>query len=190
MLRVFVNCGYDLTERQLRQHFITFGVLSDLYLPKHPNGRNKGYAFVTFASEEALLRALVQGKHMVDRITVQVCGVSSDPTAARILRATTCLPRQAVLGQRVDLDRLLQSPVLTKYSPKPSLLAGQTCWPTSPGSLFCHTALYTRCARTLPRHRGQSARQTCKVTPHDVVAQLPAFASRFAAWYCRFCDCV
>lgn len=47
-------------------------MLSDLYLPKHANGRNKGYGFATFASSESLSLALQQPKHVVDGITVQV----------------------------------------------------------------------------------------------------------------------
>ena len=70
--RVFLNVGYVLSERQLRAHFTTFGTLSDLYLPKTSNGRNKGYGFATYASEKALLLALLQPKHIINGIKVQV----------------------------------------------------------------------------------------------------------------------
>lgn len=72
MQRIFLNVGYELSEKQLRSHFSTFGVLSDLYLPKHTNGRNKGYGFATFASEKSLSLALQQSKHMITGIHVQV----------------------------------------------------------------------------------------------------------------------
>lgn len=66
-------CRYELSEKQLRGYFVKFGVLSDLYLPKHANGRNKGYGFATFASPESLALALQHPKHIVDGVTVQVC---------------------------------------------------------------------------------------------------------------------
>ena len=72
MHRVFLNVGYELSERQLRAHFATYGVLSDMYLPKHTNGRNKGYGFATFASEHSLSLVLQQPKHVINGITVQV----------------------------------------------------------------------------------------------------------------------
>ena len=72
MQRIFLNVGYELAEKQLRAYFATFGVLSDLYLPKHANGRNKGYGFATFASENSLSLALLQSKHVINGINVQV----------------------------------------------------------------------------------------------------------------------
>ena len=87
MQRVFLNVGYELTEKQLRAHFSTFGVVSDLYLPKHSNGRNKGYGFATFASEKSLSLTLQQPKHVIDGVVVQVSYTvapqfSSKPSAA------------------------------------------------------------------------------------------------------------
>lgn len=71
MQRIFLNVGYELSEKQLRAHFSNFGVLSDLYLPKHTNGRNKGYGFATFATEQSLTLALQQPKHIINGVTVQ-----------------------------------------------------------------------------------------------------------------------
>ena len=68
----FSACRYELSEKQLRGYFVKFGVLSDLYLPKHANGRNKGYGFATYASSESLALALQHPKHVVNGITVQV----------------------------------------------------------------------------------------------------------------------
>ena len=72
MNRAFVNVGYELTESQLHLHFVQFGAVSDTYLPKHSSGRNKGFAFVTFDSAEALERALLAPAHSVDGVVVQV----------------------------------------------------------------------------------------------------------------------
>ena len=65
-------CRYELSEKQLRAYFVKFGVLSDLYLPKHANGRNKGYGFATFASADSLSLALQQPKHILNGVVVQV----------------------------------------------------------------------------------------------------------------------
>lgn len=72
MNRLFLNVGYELTEGQLRTYFSKFGVVSDMYLPKHTSGRNKGFGFATFATEDALLLALQTPQHVVDGIPVQV----------------------------------------------------------------------------------------------------------------------
>lgn len=36
-----VNVGYELGEEQLRQHFLQFGTVLDVYLPRYAHGRNK-----------------------------------------------------------------------------------------------------------------------------------------------------
>ena len=72
MNRLFLNVGYDLSEAQLRRWFSRYGVVSDMYLPKHTSGRNKGFGFATFATEEALLLALQTQQHVVDGVLVQV----------------------------------------------------------------------------------------------------------------------
>ena len=36
-----VNVGYELEEAQLRDHFMQFGTVLDVYLPRYAHGRNK-----------------------------------------------------------------------------------------------------------------------------------------------------
>lgn len=72
MHRLFVDVGYELSEHQLRQHFTKYGAVSDVYLPKHSMGRNKGYAFVTFSSEHALSSALLDSQPVVNGIKLKV----------------------------------------------------------------------------------------------------------------------
>lgn len=36
-----VNVGYELKEAQLRDHFVQFGTVLDVYLPRYAHGRNK-----------------------------------------------------------------------------------------------------------------------------------------------------
>jgi len=72
MYRAFLNVGYVLSENQLRLHFGQFGLVSDIYLPKHTSGRNKGFGFVTFDSAQALDRALLTPAHVISGVTVQV----------------------------------------------------------------------------------------------------------------------
>ncbi|KAA6423901.1 MAG: hypothetical protein FRX49_05860, partial [Trebouxia sp. A1-2] len=81
MQRIFLNVGYELSEKQLRAHFSTFGVLSDLYLPKHTNGRNKGYGFATFATEQSLTLALQQrdSKPVLHPVTAHVQSFGRGP---------------------------------------------------------------------------------------------------------------
>lgn len=36
-----MNVGYELEEAQLRDHFMQFGTVLDVYLPRYAHGRNK-----------------------------------------------------------------------------------------------------------------------------------------------------
>ena len=119
MQRIFLNVGYELSEKQLRGHFITFGVLSDLYLPKHTNGRNKGYGFATFATEQSLTLALQQPKHIINGVTVQVSYSCRDLTAA-------CL----VAVRLVEFAQLCWA--IYCFLKVLCLPAGEACWATSP----------------------------------------------------------
>lgn len=104
MQRIFLNVGYELSEKQLRVHFSTFGVLSDLYLPKHTNGRNKGYGFATFASETSLSSALQQSKHMVNGIVVQIKRAGARPADVPTVTPKTvppCFPEPFGRGPRI-----------------------------------------------------------------------------------------
>ena len=69
---VTLSVGYELSERQLRVYFAKFGAVADLYLPKHVNGRNKGYGFLTYATKSPFLHVVQERKHVVDGKIVQV----------------------------------------------------------------------------------------------------------------------
>ncbi len=72
MHRLFLNVGYELSEQQLHTYFAKFGAITDLYLPKHVNGRNKGYGFLTYATKSAHLSVAQQPRHIVHGRVVQV----------------------------------------------------------------------------------------------------------------------
>ena len=69
---MFLNVGFDLTEKQVRVFFDSFGQVTDVYLPKQANGRNKGFGFATFRDAEALQAALKVSAHTIGDFTVQV----------------------------------------------------------------------------------------------------------------------
>ena len=59
--RLYCNLGYNLSEDAVRSYFqqlCTHGQILDVYIPRHNSGRNKGYGFTTFESEEDLNYAL------------------------------------------------------------------------------------------------------------------------------------
>ena len=91
MHRLFVDVGYELSEPQLR-----YGPVSDVYLPKHSTSRNKGYAFVTFTSEQALSQALLDTQPTLSGIKVKVMSAIS-------------LYGLCKLAQRLHLEALFQS---------------------------------------------------------------------------------
>ena len=83
MHRAFLNVGYLLSETQLQTHFAKFGSVTDVYLPKHTSGRNKGFGFVTFDSPEALERVLLTPVHVINGVIVQVpCKLQKLPRLA------------------------------------------------------------------------------------------------------------
>ena len=98
MHRLFVDVGYELSEHQLRQHFTKYGPVSDVYLPKHSMGRNKGYAFVTFSSEQALSKALLDPQPVVQGVKLKVSTVKASMTS---LSFRTTLDVSRVYASRV-----------------------------------------------------------------------------------------
>ena len=67
-----MNVGYDLTEQQLRDFFNQYGTVTDVYLPKHKSGRNKGFGFTTFDSEEGLRSALSAQEYIIGGDVVKI----------------------------------------------------------------------------------------------------------------------
>ena len=70
--RIYMNIGYDLTEQQLKDFFNQYGSVTDVYLPKHKSGRNKGFGFTTFDSEEGLRSALSAQEYMIGGDMVKI----------------------------------------------------------------------------------------------------------------------
>ena len=63
------NFPYSIDEDQLREMFSTFGQIEDIALIKdRETGRSKGFAFITFASQQAAETALsLNGKDVDGR---------------------------------------------------------------------------------------------------------------------------
>ena len=70
--RIYMNVGYDLTEQQLRDFFNQYGNVTDVYLPKHKSGRNKGFGFTTFDTEEGLRSALSAQQYNIGGDVVKI----------------------------------------------------------------------------------------------------------------------
>lgn len=83
---MFLNVGYDLTEKQVRLFFDEFGPVTDVYLPRQANGRNKGFGFATFSDAEALQAALKVSAHVIEGFTVQVRHIWSASAVTAILQ--------------------------------------------------------------------------------------------------------
>ena len=63
------NFPYSVDESQLREMFSSFGEIQDIGLIKdRETGRSKGFAFITFATQQAAEKALtLNGKEMEGR---------------------------------------------------------------------------------------------------------------------------
>jgi len=67
------NLSFETTEDGLRQAFSEFGGIDDLALIKdRETGRSKGFAFITFDSQEAAERALEMNEQQLDGRAVKV----------------------------------------------------------------------------------------------------------------------
>ncbi|BBM99662.1 hypothetical protein MPTK1_1g22850 [Marchantia polymorpha subsp. ruderalis] len=67
--RVFVKSGVtaETTEELLKRHFATFGTVTDVYIPRSmPGPTPKGFAYVSFESEDAVQRAVKEAVHEID----------------------------------------------------------------------------------------------------------------------------
>lgn len=67
-----MNVGYDLSEQQLRDFFNQYGSVTDVYLPKHKSGRNKGFGFTTFDSDDGLRSALTAQEYIIGGDLVKI----------------------------------------------------------------------------------------------------------------------
>ncbi len=74
-----MNAGYDLSEQQLRDFFNQYGNVTDVYLPKHKSGRNKGFGFTTFDSEEGLRSALSAQEYLIGGDMVKITRAGPRP---------------------------------------------------------------------------------------------------------------
>ena len=70
--RIYMNVGYDLSEQQLRDFFNQYGNVTDVYLPKHKSGRNKGFGFTTFDSDDGLRSALSAQEYIIGGGVVKI----------------------------------------------------------------------------------------------------------------------
>ncbi len=70
--RIYMNVGYDLSEQQLRDFFNQYGNVTNVYLPKHKSGRNKGFGFTTFDSDEGLRSALSAQEYIIGGDLVKI----------------------------------------------------------------------------------------------------------------------
>ena len=92
MHRLFLNVGYELSEQQLHPYFAKFGAITDLYLPKHANGCNKGYGFLAYATKSAHLSVAQQPRHIIEGRVAQARKhlFAFVPSAPLCLRPPVC----------------------------------------------------------------------------------------------------
>ncbi|CAM6092645.1 unnamed protein product [Calypogeia fissa] len=67
--RVFVKSGVtaDTTEDLLQRHFSTFGTVTDVYIPRSMPGRTpKGFAYVSFETDDAVQQAVKEAVHEIE----------------------------------------------------------------------------------------------------------------------------
>ncbi|PRW55937.1 DAZ-associated 1 [Chlorella sorokiniana] len=66
--RIFVGkLSKDTTEADVKEHFMRFGYVLDVYLPRDKNNKreHRGFGFVTFETEAAIQRVVAHGPHHI-----------------------------------------------------------------------------------------------------------------------------
>ena len=67
------NLFYETTEDSLRQAFTQFGVIDDVVvITDRETGRSRGFAFITFDSQNAAESALSMNGQQLDRHVIKV----------------------------------------------------------------------------------------------------------------------
>ncbi|KAL4442951.1 hypothetical protein ABPG77_008442 [Micractinium sp. CCAP 211/92] len=66
--RIFVGkLNKDTSEQDVKEHFMRFGFVLDVYLPRDKNNKreHRGFGFVTFETEAAIQRVVAHGPHHI-----------------------------------------------------------------------------------------------------------------------------
>lgn len=66
--RIFVGkLGKETSEQDVKDYFIKFGYVMDVYLPRDKNNKreHRGFGFVTFETESAIQRVVAHGPHQI-----------------------------------------------------------------------------------------------------------------------------
>lgn len=69
--RVFVGgVPEELTPAAMKDHFSNFGVCEDVYYPKNQDGRNRGFAYVRFSTEQEAGDAVAKSPREISGIKI------------------------------------------------------------------------------------------------------------------------
>ena len=65
--KIFVGgLDYESSENTVREYFESWGPLSECSIKRFPDGRSRGFAFVTFCSLAAMEQCIATGTHIID----------------------------------------------------------------------------------------------------------------------------
>merc|ERR1719167_519591 len=71
--KIFIGgLNYETDDKGLREYFCRYGDLADYIVMKTPDGRSRGFGFVTFESSDAMENALAAAPHTIDGRTVEL----------------------------------------------------------------------------------------------------------------------
>ena len=155
--RIYMNVGYDLTEQQLRDFFNQYGTVTDVYLPKHKSGRNKGFGFTTFDSEESLRSALSAQEYMIGGDVVKINRAGPRPEFEAALEAAELAAAGA------DGDAVNRQPQL--FGKGPRLYVGGVPEELTEERLKAHFSRWGNVVDLyFPGKKGQSRVNYCFVT--------------------------
>lgn len=160
--RIYMNVGYDLTEEQLRQFFSQYGDVTDVYLPKHKSGRNKGFGFTTFDSDASLQAALQAEEYLIGGEVVRINRAGPRPES-ELQRESDVLEASSSGTNLKQLDGYSRQPQL--FGKGPRLYVGGIPEEVSEERLKAHFSRWGNVVDLyFPGKKGQSRVNYCFVT--------------------------
>ena len=180
--KIFVGgLDYDTNEEAVRQYFETWGPLLECEVKRFPDGRSRGFAFVTFCSLAALEQCFGSSGHVIENKSVDLRKASSGSIESEeVLRAKAYDPEAKELKKLFVGNHLFETTedeireYFSQFGQIDNVAMGRAPDGQSRGYSFIHfvsSASVDRVQETRPHNLGGRELQTKRATPKHLVGK-------------------